>query len=691
MGAVFTPTNGDGFALEELALTARVQALLDCGTGADLVVNGGRKMRGFSMLERLDRGGQRLWLAMAACLLWAGAEAKAVDTTQTVNLDPGWNSVWLNVEPRYDTGDDDGLRKTVEDVFTDAAITVVATPEKPIGSAEFVTDATKFVFNRERWYVWRRSSALNVNSLSRVTGYRGYLIFVSGGDPVSLTITGEARFSLPRWLPDSYHLVGFNLHGNNGAVTFDTFFANVAAKHAVSRIFRLQPDGNWVGVSGNDTMTANVAYQVYCNGASDFIGPARIALPATGNRPGAIDFGSGPTDVVLPDPQGQPDDTISVNLRELTLTDITGSAQTVTLTKVEPPTTGVEPGDAALSDDLRVYEVVPDTEALKYTIGGNGQIVSAPFALAAGASTTVSLGAHRAWTTGVRTREYLYRIDFAHHGYWLPISAENPDVPVSDGSADSAYKGLWVGQAVLDGVSSVTEAGAPVQPTTSRAPMRVIVHVAANGTPSLLTHVMLMRTKTADDDADPPEDVLVINEEKISYFEGIEERGGKKVGRRIETVSYDMPRDFTPATQTTLAAEVAAALGSSTEAKNIIYINSLQARTPNLTEAYYRSWQLEGGLGPDAVLRTATARSGNAGPLLLDPFHRSNPFRHAYHPRHGTGAAITRALTITFDEEQEAGSLVGTYSETVSGLIGGDLIARGRIRLQRISEQGVLQ
>ena len=132
-------------------------------------------------------------------------------------------------------------------------------------------------------------------------------------------------------------------------------------------------------------------------------------------------------------------------------------------------------------------------------------------------------------------------------------------------------------------------------------------------------------------------------------------------------------------------------MGTSTEANNIIYINSLQARTPNLTEAYYRSWRLEGGLGPDAVLRTAAARSGNTGPLLLDPFHRSNPFRHAYHPQHGTGAAITRALTITFDEEQEAGSLAGTYSETVSGLIGGDLIARGRIRLQRISEQGVLQ
>ena len=46
------------------------------------------------------------------------------------------------------------------------------------------------------------------------------------------------------------------------------------------------------------------------------------------------------------------------------------------------------------------------------------------------------------------------------------------------------------------------------------------LHVDTNGVPSLLSQVMVMQTKTADDDV-PPETVLVVNEEKIPFFEEI--------------------------------------------------------------------------------------------------------------------------------------------------------------------------
>ena len=78
-------------------------------------------------------------------------------------------------------------------------------------------------------------------------------------------------------------------------------------------------------------------------------------------------------------------------------------------------------------------------------------------------------------------------------------------------------------------------------------------------------------------------------------------------------------------------------------------------------------------------------------PLLLDPFHRSNPFRHAFHPSHGAGKPITRSLTITFDETQEVGYLRGTYTEVVTGLAAVPLVMRGPITLQQINDVGELR
>ena len=612
-------------------------------------------------------------LAVLGCVI----SAAAAQYTQSITLDNGWNAIWLEVEPVYTSGTNVDQPMLVTDVFTDTGITIVATPENPVGSAEFLTDAETLRFNQATWRVWRRVSELQNDTLATINGNQAYLIYFTGGNGMTVNVTGNARFHLPQWQADSYNLKGFGL---TTSVTFNNFFAASGGRHPVNKIFRLQSDGAWVGVRSTDYMQSGKAYWIYSDGPSSFCGPVKVSFDGIAD---GLDFGDGPGDVSVPDPQGNPGDKILINKQEITFSDVSGTGQTVTVQKVSPSTTG----GAALTDDLRIYEVSPNATNLSYGLGQNGQIVTAPFSVPANSSKTVTLGAFRAWTSGATERENLFQIQFAYNYLWLPIKAATADWSDAVSNASSpSYAGLWVGEVVLDKVTSITESGRPLQSTSSKAPMRVIVHVGTNGTASLLSSVMFMQTKTATNTVKPDE-VLVVDESKIPYFEGIQTRGDKKVGKRIETIGYDMPRKMDPTNQAALVSAAATALGITntanvTEANILTYINGQATRPVALVDKYYTSWPLTGSLNTNALVTTT---------LTMDPFHRSNPFRHAYHPKHPTGYALTRAITMRFGSKYQAGILTGTYEESISGLASFPLTTTGSITLRRLSTVGTLQ
>jgi hypothetical protein len=82
-----------------------------------------------------------------------------------------------------------------------------------------------------------------------------------------------------------------------------------------------------------------------------------------------------------------------------------------------------------------------------------------------------------------------------------------------------------------------------------------------------------------------------------------------------------------------------------------------------LQETYDLSLLLEGAVGPGKTVRTV------AGTLTLDPFHRSNPYRHAFHQGHPKGPKVTRELTLAFDSSQPvAERLIGSYREDLTGV-----------------------
>lgn len=106
-------------------------------------------------------------VAVALILL---AEAHAIETARAITLVPGWSAVWLDVDPVETAGDDAGLSRLVEDVFADPAVTIVARPDVPVGSAEFVSDPREKSFNQDgRWLMWCRNSELGANTESTRT------------------------------------------------------------------------------------------------------------------------------------------------------------------------------------------------------------------------------------------------------------------------------------------------------------------------------------------------------------------------------------------------------------------------------------------------------------------------------------------------------------------------------------------
>ena len=626
-----------------------------------------------------------LWLAV---LLASGVVLHAATQSQTLSLEVGWNAVWLGVAPV----DTNGQALTVDQVFQASgfSIDVVARPVNPVGTAEFVSDPG-VTFNQPGWLVWYLDPISGDNDVFPVTGQQAYLVHVTSGSSAadgtvagSISITGGVKFFEPSWKVGAYNLIGFDV---SGSVTFGDYLAalgdtTISSGGSIPVVQRLDSaSGGWVGVNGTESIESGKAYWVWAPTSlrdPHYAGPVAVDVDGSGG----LSFGSGPGTIEVPDPQGNAGDTLLLSKGELTFANLDATApHAITITKISPA-----------SDDLRLFALEPVPASLSWQIPSGSGV--APIStwnvlnLAAQTTKTVSVGVDRNWTTGSPTRENLYRIEVSLASgacyFWLPVQASRSDLSavVATGQADPvAYTGLWVGEVALKNITSLAESGAPLKPATSSLPIEIILHSDGTNPPVLLSHILFMKTKTSDEEI-TPEPVLVLDEAKIPYFEGIEERDGKLVGRRIESVAYDLPRKLDLVTQAALAT----AHGLSTAAELQAYVNGQTKRPPELVEDYYLTWPLEGTLEPNGEVHTAS-------PLSLDPFHRSNPFRHAFHPSHGAGYAIERSFTITFDDTSEDGLLRGTYQESVTGLTASanPLKVQGSIVLRRISDVAVLQ
>ncbi|MCK5804811.1 MAG: hypothetical protein KAI66_18380 [Lentisphaeria bacterium] len=197
--------------------------------------------------------------------------------TQTIELQAGWNAIFIEVEP---------AAPAPADVFEGAPVEIVSTYFADKSPVEFIRDPDEQSWTDSGWSTWyapERDDAF-LSKLHAIQANQPYLVKMSAAH--SLIIEGEVKFKHLVWQPSSLNFVGFHVHGTSPP-TFETFFADSTAL-AGQRVYKLV-DGHWRIVTNptGETIQAGTAYWVYCKKGSAHQGPLTVAIPYGDS----IDFG----------------------------------------------------------------------------------------------------------------------------------------------------------------------------------------------------------------------------------------------------------------------------------------------------------------------------------------------------------------------------------------------------------------
>lgn len=447
-------------------------------------------------------------LGLAWVLIAAPATAQSVD--QTITLQPGWNAVWLEVEP---------ADNSANVVFSNLPIASAWERSERLSSVEYIQSPSEAAFNEAGWAHWYPPSTTEsfLNNLNSVFANHAYLLHCTNASPVQWNITGRPSLRRPSWVPDSFNLRGLPVDPT-APPTFLNFFRPSAAHYAaasnqLAQIFRLNSaSGNWEQVAPGDLVAAGSAYWIFTRGASDYLSPLNLTL----EQGDGLDFGSDQTQL------------------ELELENL-----------------GTSPVNALLKDLGGASNSILSYYQFNTNLGA--QWPALPTMLALTASPTqqvrVRLAARRQDLTGDEFSSVIEIGNGAGTRLLVPINASKPELSVN-GPVANPLAGLWVGSASLNAVSEA-HSGDPSTPTPTRSEMnlRLILHVDGTGQTRLLKEVIQMwRDGTFTNDANgnqvlekPGSYVLLTDDTKISQFQGATVRDGVTVGRRLSTVGYDFP------------------------------------------------------------------------------------------------------------------------------------------------------
>jgi hypothetical protein len=583
----------------------------------------------------------RRWLLALTVSLAAtcsGIHGRAQTLTQTLPLRPGWNAIWLEVDPA-----DPGPGQ----VFAGLPVSSVWTWAERVTSAEFIEDVSEGSFGRAAWLGWyppsRPESVLG--NLHAIQGNRAYLIHVQGASVVTLRVAGRPALRSLAWAPDAFNLRGFNVDPARPPSFVDFFRGSKAHYDAAAapgermRIYRLGAAGQWtlVGEGAGESMQRGEACWVFCRGGSSYAGPMEVR-PQIGD---GLDFGE------------------QLDSLNLTLRNCTGAPLTLSI------------------DDL----ALAGTRALAYGVfdaaeGMTWPKLLAPVQLAIPAESERQL------------RIALRRPDFAADTHETVVAVRDGSgtlvwVPVTAKLGARSLAGLWVGSATLDAVSEansgvlatneltgeVTREDQNLAPTPVRSAfnLRLLIHVDTAGRARLLKEVIQMwREGTYTNDAGgsrvvdkPGGYVLVTDPRLIPQFQGATLRDGVAVGRRLSSVGFDFDGSHT----------------------NAVALSGVFATNQTLRGTLL--------VGPDLPTNPFRHKYHPDHDDLDANFDRitNAVAREVY--------AVAREIELQVSPQDPAGAnppdygstqLAGTYRETLTGLHKRPIAVAGKFRLRRVSQ-----
>ncbi|MCB1559605.1 MAG: hypothetical protein KDI75_00645 [Xanthomonadales bacterium] len=451
----------------------------------------------------------------------ASAAVRAADAKQTITLHPGWNAVYVELEPN---------QADIEDVFAGIPVASVWRWIPTGAGPQFITDPAESLQNINGWFAWfpePRPEAF-LSNLFKISGKTAYLIKLEGSATRQLTITGKPRLKPVAWQPNAFTLTGLPV-SRTTPPSFAEYFSASSA-HQGQPVYTLQSNGQWtlINAPGSTSVEAGRAYWIYSKGNSNYQGRMRVVL----DQGETLEFSAALTQVrvVLRNLSNLPG---SFQLQRV------GAGNLPLSYLVQDPETG-EDGWPALQQALTVN-------------------------VEAGGEAFVTLAVRRRDFSDDRMEQILAITDelgdevqlFAGGNRIQPSTAPRALASML-GSAKqtmalASYAGLWVGDISINAVSEAQSAGTTPTPVGRPFAQRFLFHVDASGKVRLLKDVIQMwedgvevpsaEDPTLDEVSVPGRYVLLTDKALLSLYTGAVNRGGASVGVRYSTVAYDFDGD----------------------------------------------------------------------------------------------------------------------------------------------------
>ncbi len=563
--------------------------------------------------------------AAALALLVALPASSAGLYQQTLVLQPGWNAIYLEVQP--DPAD-------IESAFAGVPLASVWAWIPAQAGTDFVEDPDEGLLKLQGWQGYfppPRPEAF-LSNLYRLQANRAYLVKLNGTEPVTWRVQGKPSLRRMVWVTDSFNLVGFPVDPEHPP-TFGAYFEGSTA-HLDQPVYRLGPGGVWALVDHpySETIRAGEACWVYTQGPSTYQGPLEVS-PEMGD---GLEYSA------------------ALSSETLLVTNNTAIGVDVTLRRL----------DTAVPLTLATVDVETNQT------GWPDLPTSYSLPAVAGQELQLQLGVRRARLEADRVEGVLEVANGLGCRRLVPLGAnriQSLATTKAYGSVGTPFAGLWLASVDVDGVSEAQRGGTTPTPVNRPFPLRLIIHVDAEGQARLLKEVIQMwqdGTYVPDEDdptfvtvGTPGRHVLVTDEDLIPDFSGVAMRDGQPVGVRLSTVAYDFEGE---------------------------------------------SVDMSGAVGLDSLL-TVT--------LATDSELPTNPFLHKYHPDHDNldaqflsfvpeAYAFTRRIELRFSPTYPNGDnpppdwgdsrLGGTYTERITGVHRRTIFVSGTFDLRRVSAVPVL-
>ena len=400
------------------------------------------------------------------------AAAQAQWVTQSLPLQPGWNAVFLEIDPSPDECDA---------VFAGLPVESVWDFNRSVDSPQFIQDPSTLIPGARDWLTWfPPSSPLSAqSSLFILRDGRPYLIkLANNAAPVTLTLAGKPSLRRIEWRV-GLNFTGFHV-GTNPAPTFATMFAGEAGL-AGQPIHRLGTNGVWTQIATPATVGPRPGEALWVRSISPATRSGTIHVQ-TGSREG-LAFQDNATE------------------QTLRIRNTSNSNRVVTVRLVasatppagEPPLAGPVPMEYRSTNFAALFPWIPLTNALTFAALPPNTEWNIRLAVRPGALGIVAGGA--------QYQSVLDVTDNAGTRWRIPVTAEGESAAgggLANGggaSPSSPHAGLWVGEAVVNAVSQPAHLGNPAitRPAGGQFPFRLIVHVDEAGVARLLQHVFMVR------------------------------------------------------------------------------------------------------------------------------------------------------------------------------------------------------